>query len=190
MPNTLITGSSARTLEVAAALQKGDGTPPLCADTVETLDHLCASIAPRSLDCYIQLPSDRVATATVTEASVMAVDGARFRYAAVATVRPLLSEAATVVLVMGGGADSGLPRDLAGAVNDLTRVLARALHDDSRATDLRIRVVGSEQSAAAIASIARREATGTPPMDWYVDFEPTLGAADWRCEMLSLVEPV
>ena len=29
----------------------------------------------------------------------------------------------------------------------------------------------------------------TPPMDWYVELEPTLGAADWRCELLSLVEP-
>ena len=90
---------------------------------------------------------------------------------------------------MGDGADRTLPRDLAGAVNDLTRVLARALRSDYRATDLRVTLVGDEQSPGEIASIARWPGNRTPPMDWYVDFEPALGSADWRCELLSLLEP-
>src|SRR5438128_582878 len=140
-------------------------------------------MAPRSLDCYIQLPSERRAhTTALTAASAIVADGAMARYAAVARVMPLLSEAATVVLVMGDGAHRTLPRDLAGAVNDLTRVLARALRADYRATDLRVTLVGDQESPSEIASIARSPRDRTPPMDWYVDFEPALGSADWHCE--------
>jgi hypothetical protein len=190
VPNALITGSSARAREVASALQADDWQPQLCADTVEALEGVRASTAPGSIDCYIQLPSERrVHTTAMTEASAMVADGALARYAAVTTVMPLLSEAAAVVLVMGDGSDGSLPRDLAGAVNDLTRVLARALRNDYRATDLRVTLVGDDQSPAEIASVAGRRGKTTPPMNWYVDFEPGLGSADWRCEVLSLVEP-
>ena len=68
-------------------------------------------------------------------------------------------------------------------------VLARALRNDYRATDLRVTLVGDDQSPAEIASAARVRGSRTPPMDSYVDLEPALGAADWRCELLSLVEP-
>jgi hypothetical protein len=188
VPNALITGSSARAREVAAALQIDDWQPQLCADSAEALEDVRASTPPGSFDCYIQLPSERRAhTTAMSEASGMVADGALARYAAVTTVMPLLSEAAAVVLVMGEGSD-GLPRDLAGAVNDLTRVLARALRNDYRATDLRVTLVGDDQSPSEIASVAR-SGKGTPTTDWYADFEPALGSADWRCEVLSLVEP-
>jgi len=191
VPNTLISGSSTRAREVAAALQAGDWPPPLCVDTVAALGDACDSMPPNSLDCYIQLPSERRAhTTALTEASAMVADGAMARYAAVARVAPVLSDTATVVLVMGDGADPTLPRDLAGAVNDLTRVLARALRNDHRATDLRVTLVRDEESPSEIASIARSPRDGTPPMDWYVDFEPALGSADWRCEVLSLLEEI
>ena len=119
----------------------------------------------------------------------MVADGALARYAAVAMVMPLLTKAATVVLVMGDRADGSLPHDLAGAVNDLTRVLARALRNDYRATGLQVTLVGDDQSPSEIASAARLGGNRTAPMDWYVDVEPALGSADWRCELLSLVEP-
>lgn len=190
MPNALITGSSARAREVAAALETNDWHPQLCADTVEALEDVRASTAPGSIDCYIQLPSERRAhTTALTEASAMVADGALARYAAVTTVMPLLHEAAAVVLVMGDGSDGSLPGDLAGAVNDLTRVLARALRNDYRATDLRVTLVGDDQSPAEIASVAGRRGNRTPSLDWCVDVEPALGCADWRCEVLSLVEP-
>jgi hypothetical protein len=189
VPKSLISGSATRARQVAAALQEGDWPPPLRADTVAALGDACASILPGSLDCYIQLPAERRAhTTAMTEASATVADEAMARYAAVATVMPFLSEAATVVLVMGDGADRSLPRDLAGAVNDLMRVLARALRKDSQATDLRVTLVGGEESAAGIASIARSPRDRNPPMDWYVDFEPALGSADWHCELLSLLE--
>lgn len=190
MPNALITGSSARALEVAAALQTADWQPRLCPDTVEALDDVRSSSIPGSFDCYIQLPSARRAhTTAMTEASTTVADGALARYAAMAKVMPLLSTAATVVLVMGDRADRSLPHDLAGAVNDLTRVLARALRNDYHATGLRVTVVGDDQSPSEIASAARLPGSQTRPMDWCVELEPTLGAADWRCELLSLVEP-
>ena len=191
MPSALITGSSARALEVAAALQTADWRPQLCPDTVEALDDVRASTLPGSFDCYIQLPSARRPhTTAMTEASTTVADGALARYASAAVVMPLLSEAATVVLVMGDRADASLPHDLAGAVNDLTRVLARALRNDYRATGLRVTLLGADQSPPEIASAARVRGNRTSPMDRYVDFEPALGAADWRCELLSLVEPV
>ena len=190
MRSALITGSSARALEVAAALQTDNWRPRLCPDTVEALDDVRASTVPGSLDCYIQLPSARRAHPTaMTEASTMVADGALARYAAVAMVMPLLTKAATVVLVMGDRADGSLPHDLAGAVNDLTRVLARALRNDYRATGLQVTLVGDDQSPSEIASAARLGGNRTAPMDWYVDVEPALGSADWRCELLSLVEP-
>jgi hypothetical protein len=189
VPNTLISGSWTRALEVAAALQDGDSPPPLCVGTVTALGDACASMPPRSLDCYIQLPSERGAhTTALTEASAMVADGAMARYAAVASVMPVLSDTATVVLVMGDGDDRTLPPDLAGAVNDLTRVLARALRSDHRATDLRVTLVGDHESPSEIASIARSPRERTSPMDWYVDFEPALGSADWHCELLSLLD--
>jgi hypothetical protein len=188
VPNALITGSPALAREVAAALQTDDWQPQLCADSVEALEDVRASTPPGSLDCYIQLPSERRAhTTAMTEASAMVTDGALARYAAVTTVMPLLSEAAAVVLVMDGS-DGSLPRDLAGAVNDLTRVLARALRNDYRATDLRVTLVGDGQSPSEIASVAR-SGNRIPTIDWYVDLEPALGSADWRCEVLSLIEP-
>lgn len=190
MPKTLITGSSIRTRDLAAALEAGERHPPLCADSGAALDEVCASVPSGSLDCYIQLPPDRPAHSTAMgDASAMVADGAQARYAAIASVRPLLSPRATVVLVMGDGADGTLPRDLAGAVNDLTRVLARALRNDYRATDVQVTLVEDGQSPSEIASVALRPGNRTPPLDWYVDFEPALGAADWRCEVLSLLEP-
>ena len=189
MPTALITGSSARAREVAAALQTDDWQPRLCADSVEALEDVRASTPPGSFDCYIQLPSERSShTTAMTEASAMVADGALARYAAVTTVMPLLSETAAVVLVLGDGPDDSLPRDLAGAVNDLTRVLARALRNDYRSTDLRVTLVGDDRSPSEIASAAR-SGKGTPTTDGFVDFEPALGSADWRCEVLSLVEP-
>ena len=190
MPTALITGSSARALEVAAALQTANWQSRLCPDTLEALDDVRASSLPGSFDCYIQLPSARRAhTTAMTEASTTVADGALARYAAVAMVMPLLTKASTVVLVMGDRADGSLPHDLVGAVNDLTRVLARALRNDYRTTGLRVRLVGDDQSASEIASAARLRGNRTPSMEWLVDIEPALGSADWRCELLSLVEP-
>jgi hypothetical protein len=190
MPSALITGSSVRALEVAAALQTADWRPQVCPDTADALDDVRASTLPGTFDCYIQLPSARRAhTTAMTEASTTVADGALARYASVAIVMPLLSKAATVVLVMGDRADGSLPHDLAGAVNDLTRVLARALRNDYRATGLRVTLVGDDQSPSEIASAARVWGNRAPPIDRYVDFEPALGSADWRCELLSLIEP-
>ncbi len=121
------------------------------------------------------------------------------RYQAMATVAPLLTEAATVVLVMGDRMVDESRPDLADAVDDLTRVLARALRDDYRATAVNVALVGHEHSPSEIASMARSGEGCPPPPPGasglspeaaasYVDFEPDLGFAEWRLEVLSLLE--
>jgi hypothetical protein len=116
-----------------------------------------------------------------------------------ATVAPLLTEAATVVLVMGDRVGDEPRGDLADAVDDLTRILARALRDDYRATAVRVALVGEQHTPSQIASIARsgEDRPPAPPTDSgvppdvvrsYADLEPALGFAEWRLEVLSLLE--
>jgi hypothetical protein len=185
---TLITGAPARAARVAAALEQAGAQPPLQADSATALVDVCASVSPRSIDCYIQLPYEHPAGASaVADAAAMA-DGGLARYAAVTTVVPLLSDGATVVLVMDERTDDRHRLDLAGAADGLTRLLARALRDDHPASELKIALVGDRQSPSEIATIARgkpRRSTSS-----YVEFEPGLGFADWRCEVLSLLEAV
>jgi hypothetical protein len=199
MPNALITGSGARASDVAAALESGGFAPTLRADSATKLVDVCLSVPLKSLDCYIQLPDDHAARATaVTEASAMIAEGGLARYEAMARVAPLLTDAATVVLVMGDRALDEPRPDLAGALADLTRVLARALRDDYRDTGVRVALVGDRHSASEIASIARSEGPPPPPPGSsgappdvaisYADLEPDLGFAEWRLEVLSLLE--
>ena len=199
MPNALITGSGARASDVAASLRCG-GFEPLCAGSATKLVDVCASVPPRSLDCYIQLPDDHAArTTAVAEASAMVAERGLARYQAMVTVAPLLTEAATVVLVMGDRMVDEPRPDLADAVDDLTRVLARALRDDYRATAVNVALVGHEHSPSEIASIARSGEGCPPPPSGasglspevaasYVDFEPDLAFAEWRLEVLSFLE--
>ncbi|MDQ1499027.1 MAG: hypothetical protein QOI86_2367 [Actinomycetota bacterium] len=189
LPKTLITGAPARASEVAAALQQAGATPPLQADSATALVDVCASVPPGSLDCYIQLPYDHRAGATaVADAAAMVADGGLARYDAVTTVVPLLSDGATVVLVMEERGDDQRRLDLAGAADDLTRLLARALRDDHPAAALKIALVGDRQSPSDIATIARLRGKPRPAASSYVDVEPGLGFADWRCQVLSLLE--
>jgi hypothetical protein len=203
MPNALITGSGARASDVAAALRYG-GFEPVCADSASDLVHLCASVPPKSLDCYVQLPDrgysgghprapgysgghprapwDPARTTALAEASAMVA-----RYDAVTSVAPLLTETATVVLVMGGPVADERRSDLDGAVDDLTRVLARALRHDYRATAVKVALVEDRRSPSEIAAIARHGNDRPRPVPSYLDFEPDLGFADWRLEVLSLL---
>jgi hypothetical protein len=150
---------------------------------------MCASVPPKSLDCYIQLPYDHRAGATaVADAAAMVADGGLARYAAVTTVVPLLSNGATVVLVMEERVHDGRRLDLAGTADDLTRLLARALRDDHPVPELKISLVGDRQSPSEIATIAGLRGKPRRAASSYVDVEPGLGFADWRCEVLSLLE--
>jgi hypothetical protein len=110
------------------------------------------------------------------------------RYAAVTTVVPLLSEGATVVLVMEERVAGGRRLDLAGAADDLTRLLARALRDDHPAADMKIALVEDRQSPSEIATIARLRGKPRRSAASYVDVEPGLAFADWRSEVLSRLE--
>jgi hypothetical protein len=110
------------------------------------------------------------------------------RYAAVTTVVPLLSDGATVVLVMEERVAGGRRLDLAGAADDLTRLLARALRDDHPAADMKIALVEDRQSPSEIATIARLRGKPRRSAASYVDVEPGLAFADWRSEVLSRLE--
>jgi hypothetical protein len=89
----------------------------------------------------------------------------------------LADDHATVVLVIG---DRAVDESLAEAVDDLTRVLARALRDYHRAT-------ATTEDSGASPDVA---AWGVPPDigGSYADLEPALGFAEWRLEVLSLLE--
>ena len=188
MPNALITGSSARASDVAAALRSG-GFEPLCADSALDLVDLCAAVPPKSLDCYIQLPDDHPArTTAVAEASAWVADEGVARYRAAATVGPMLAEGATVVLVMGERpSDRERSPGLIGAVNDLTRVLARALRGDYDSAGVRVALLEDGPSPSQIASVAVGAGEPARSVASYVDVEPGLGFAEWRLEVLSLL---
>jgi hypothetical protein len=89
----------------------------------------------------------------------------------------LADDHATVVLVIG---DRAVDEPLAGAVDDLTRVLARALGDYHRAT-------AAPGDSGAFPDVATSD---VPPdiAGSYADLEPDLGFAEWRLEVLSLLE--
>lgn len=150
---------------------------------------MCASVAPKSLECYIQLPYDhRAGTTAMADATAMVADSGLARYAAVSTVVPLLSDGATVVLVMEERVEDERRLDLAGAADDLTRLLARALRDDHPVAEMKIALVADRESSSEIATIARLRGKPRRPASSYVDVEPGLGFADWRCEVLSRLE--
>ena len=190
MPNALITGSSACASGVVAALRRS-GFEPLCADSAMNLVQVCASVPPKSLDCYVQFPDDHVTrTTAVAEASAMVNDRGMARYQAVTTVGPLLAEGATVVLVIGERAsDQDRSPELVCAVNGLTRVLARAVREDYDSIGVRVALVEDGHSPTKIASIAARgDEDPAPGLASYIDVEPALGFAEWRVEVLSLLE--
>ena len=57
--------------------------------------------------------------------------------------------------------------------------------------DLNVALTRDRQTSeiARTAEISRRRGGNVPPpVASYVDFEPGLGFADWRCEVLSLLE--
>jgi hypothetical protein len=118
----------------------------------------------------------------------MVADSGLARYAAVTTVVPLLSDGATVVLVMEERGADERRLDLAGAGNDLTRLLARALRDDHPDAEMKIALVEDRQSPSDIAAIARLRGKPLRAASSFVDVEPGLGFADWRCQVLSLME--
>lgn len=208
MPHALITGSPAHTSDVAAALRCG-GFESLCADTAAELTEVCTSIPPKSLDCYVQLPDDHtVRTTALTAAPAVVADGRLGRYEAIATVAPLLTEAATVVLVIGDRAVDEPPPELADAVDGLTRFLASTRRHDHPATVILVALAYDRHWPSEIASIARsghgRSAPGPggspvssgdasrgvlpDGVSSYADLEPDLGFAEWRLEVLGLLE--
>ena len=116
----------------------------------------------------------------------MVADGGMARYQAAATVGPMLAEGATVVPVMGRrSSERDRSPGLAGAVNDLTRILVRALRKDYVSIGAKVALMEDGPSPSEIAAVAAGCGALAPPLASYVDVEPGLGFADWRLEVLS-----
>ena len=70
--------------------------------------------------------------------------------------------------------------DAAAVVADLKVALTRDLQPFG--------IAGTSEIAGTVAISRRRGGNAPGPAASYVDFEPALGFADWRCEVLSLLE--
>jgi hypothetical protein len=182
MPNALVSGPGRVAVDIADALRAG-GFESICADGPSDLVDVCAAAALNSLDCYVQLPAEHRSVVMASAGPLATVAaGGRARYHAVTTVAPLLTENSTVVLVMENQAEEP-------ASSSLTRVLAQALRHDYRSTRITVTLVEDPGHPAEIVSAVRFGQLPSAASFSYLDFEPDLGFADWRVEVLSLLNP-
>jgi hypothetical protein len=83
---------------------------------------------------------------------------------------------------MNTGAQARGP-EVAAALEKVATALA-----DASATVAELNIALANRQPPEIAEIGGTGRTAPGPVLSYVDFEPSLGFADWRCEVLSLLE--
>ncbi len=184
----LVTGSSERVGQVSEALEKAGFTVTRAGGQPADVDAVSAEIAPRTLDCYVQLPRQTpVSGPTLVERiHEFLSEGLLKRFETAGKVLPLLSDEACVVLVAGNIPGGATPDDRHARI-DLLRVLARAILADCDKGDVRAVVVGTERSPEQIAEIAvhrgderrRRQAQ-------VAALPPEMPYEDWQREFLTL----
>jgi len=187
----LITGSAGPAEQVAAALRDAGAE----AVTVTDLDRLAgkvSSLAPGSLDCYIQLPVMLHPTGDTVVARVRAFleNGILTRFRLAETVLPALSDHGRVLLVRGHTPVDGTTPDDQAARKALLHVLAHAIRADKAPAIVRVRVVSDELRPADLARIALRgESTFRRPVRSYEPAarEEEKSYQDWRTEVMGLV---
>lgn len=184
MPTALVTGSPERVSDIVVAL-KSEGFDILAAGT-DTPDTE-ADLAPRSVDCYVQLPNGAPPAEGTALGRARAVIAGELlaRFDAAARLAPLLAPRATVVLVADQRAD-GPPLPDVRARWGLVRLLSEAILRDHGAAGVRTAVVDGAQAPAEIAALARSRSSGVEPWSSYSGLAPDLGFADWRDEVLCL----
>ncbi|HLF41451.1 MAG TPA: hypothetical protein VI854_08255 [Acidimicrobiia bacterium] len=183
----LVTGSSTRVAEVGDALERVGYTVTRVGEGDDVATAL-ASIAPRSLSCYVQLPrnTDVKGETLVERVSEFLRAGLLHRFEVMSQVIPLLGPEASVVLVAGNVPGAATPDDRHARI-DLLRVLARAVLAECAGGEVRAVVVGYDRSADDIADIAFHRGDDTNLRKAALaSLDPDLPYADWQREFLSL----
>jgi hypothetical protein len=186
----MVSGAPERIRVVGPALEQV-GFEVIGVDDPAVLPELCAGLGPEALDCYLQLPLEILPAkgGAVERVADFLVKGLVARFAAAATVLPVLRPGANVVLVAGHQPSCDLPDDRR-ARRDLLGVLARAVIGETAPAGVRTVLVGSEHSPADLAAIA----ADTGPVQWpdhstYAALAPGGSYDDWRRDALSLPTP-
>lgn len=183
----LVTGSSTRVGDVAAALEEAGYSVlrvPEGGDVAEALDGL----EPGTLDCYVQLPKETAvdAPSLIGRVQQFLSAGLLARFDQAAAVAPYLAKDGCAVFVAGNLPGAATPDDRCARI-DLLRVLARAVLAECEGSDVRAVVVATDRSPAEIADIARRRGDHAGRKAAEVANLPgELNYADWQREYLSL----
>jgi hypothetical protein len=187
----LITGSAGPAEQVAAALRDA-GAQAMTVTDLDRLAEQLGSLAPGSLDCYIQLPVmlHPVGDTVVARVRAFLDHGILTRFRLAEAVLPALADHGRVLLVRGHTPlDGAIPDDQA-ARKALLHVLAHAIRADKAPATVRVRVVSDELRPGDIARIALRgESTFRRPIRAYdlAAREEEKSYQDWRTEVMGLV---
>lgn len=184
----LVTGSSQRMTEVSSALEKSGFAVTMAGGTRSEVESACASMAPGTLDCYVQLPraSPVSGETLVGRVHQFLEEGLLTRFEATGVVLPLLAPDACVVLVAGNIPGETTPDDRHARI-DLLRVLARAILADSGSASLRAIVVGYDRPPEEIIDIVlSRGADKRRRQAQVASLSDEMDYADWQREYLSL----
>jgi hypothetical protein len=185
----VVTGTPEQVAGVSAALRDA-GAEVIAVDQLAQLAAAVASTAPRSVDCYVQLP---VHVAGRGESVVERVrnfleDGLLARFTAASTMLPALSEGGRVVLVGGNTPVEATAPDDQSARLALLDVLAHALQADKSASRIGVRVLPHDDSTENIAAVALGgEPTREQALAEMRAREPKMSFDDWRIEVMGLV---
>ncbi|MGH9036455.1 MAG: hypothetical protein ACRD0O_11885 [Acidimicrobiia bacterium] len=184
----LVTGSDERVDDVATALEKVGFAVTRSGGLPGDVEAACAAMAPRTLDCYVQLPRQTEVSGPtlVDRIHEFLSEGLLKRFETTSRVLPLLAPDACVVLVAGNIPGGATPDDRHARI-DLLRVLARAILADCDQADVRAVVVGTERSAEEIADIAQHRGDERRRRQAQVAaLSPEMPYEDWQREFLTL----
>ena len=185
----MVTGAAERVAAVSGALRDA-GAEVIAVDDLKKLGEAVAGIAPRSLDCYVQLPAQVAARgeAVIERVRNFLEDGLLARFTAASTILPAMSDGGVVVLVGGHTPFEASAPDDQSARLALLDVLAHAIQADRSATQLGVRVLPHDESAEHIAAVALGgEPTREQALAELRAREPEMSFADWRIEVMGLV---
>ncbi|MGH8929290.1 MAG: hypothetical protein ACRDZO_01295 [Egibacteraceae bacterium] len=183
-----MTGAAERVDEVAKVFEQV-GYHVTRATNHERLSEICASLGPKSIDCYVQLPGRIEARGDTVVARVrnFLSDGLIRRFDAVAEILPALRPGGSVLLVAGNHpADSTGPDDQRARLS-LLSVLAHALVTERGGTGVTVTILDHQRTPQELAEIA--QSPGDRPVRLIArlaEIEPELDYDDWRNEVLAL----
>ena len=185
----VVTGAAEPVAAVSAALRDA-GAEVTAVDDLKELGAALAGIAPRSLDCYVQLPVHVAARgeAVIERVRNFLEDGLLARFTAASTILPAMSDGGVVILVGGHTPVEASAPDNQTARLALMDVLAHAIQADRSANRLGVRVLPHGESAEHIAAVALGgEPTREQALAELRAREPEMSFADWRIEVMGLV---